>query len=380
MIIGLVGKPSSGKSSFFKASTLIDVKTSPVPFTTIEPNMGIGFVTTDCVCKKLNTACSPKTGKCVKGKRFIPVKLIDVAGLVPDAHEGKGMGNKFLDDLRQASALIHIIDASGTTDSEGNPTSGHEPMRDVEFLEREIDYWIYSILEKCDASLARAKSNSEIIGILADQLSGLSITSKEVEESLKDFNNPISTDFATALREKSKPIIIAANKSDLEDAEPHVKLLKESLTAIPTSSEAEITLKKAAEGKMIDYMPGESFEISGDLNEKQKHALQIIKDKVIDKFGSTGVQECLNKTVFESLNCIAVYPVANPNKFSDKDGNVLPDVHLVPKGTTVKELAFKIHTSIGEKFIAGIDAKTRKKLAADYEVQHDDVIEIAFAK
>lgn len=380
MMIGIVGKPSSGKSSFFKAATMIDVKISSVPFTTIEPNVGVGYVVVDCAEKEFGLKCKPNHGFCRNGKRLVPIKLVDVAGLVPGSHEGRGLGNKFLDDLRQASALIHVVDASGTTDEEGNPTSGHDPMRDIEFLEREIDAWMFSVLEKADAKLSKAKSNSEIIQILSEQLSGLEISKKQVEETLQEFPNPVSTDFATALRVRSKPIIIAANKSDLDASQANIEKLSKSVLAVPTSAEAEIALRKAAEKNLISYTPGEKFEVGKNLDEKQKRALETIKNKVVDRHGSTGVQDCLNKTVFSSLGYIAVYPVANVNRMSDKDGNVLPDVHLVPKGTTVKELAFRVHTTIGEKLIAGIDARSKRKLAADYELKNNDVVEMVFAK
>lgn len=379
MIIGLVGKPSSGKSSFFKAATMIDVKISPVPFTTIQPNLGVGYVVIDCVEKDFGVKCNPKSGHCKNGKRFVPVKIVDVAGLVPGAHEGKGLGNKFLDDLRQASALIQIVDASGTTDEEGNPTENHDPLKDIEFLEKEIDFWILSIVEKASAKLSKAKTNSEKIQILTDQFTGLEISSRNVEETLNKIPNPISIEFAAELRRKSKPIIIAANKCDVQSSEPNIQNLKSKMgNAIPTSAEAEIALKKADEKGIIGYSEN-NFEVKS-ADDKQRQALDLIKRKVIDKYGSTGVQECLNKAVFSALNCVSVYPVANSGKLSDKDGNVLPDVFLVPKGTTIRELAFKIHTSIGEKFIAGIDSRTKRKLAADYVLKDRDVVEIAFAK
>lgn len=378
MIIGLVGKPSSGKSSFFKAATTIDVKISPVPFTTIEPNMGVGYVEIDCVEKELGVKCKPRSGHCVNGKRLVPVKIVDVAGLVPGAHEGRGLGNKFLDDLRQASALIHIVDVSGTTDEEGNPTSDHDPMKDVNFLEKEIDLWVLSIIEKTKAKISKSKSVSETIQILSDQLSGLEISRGQIEEALTKFPNPASLEFATELRKKSKPIIVAANKCDLDSSKSNIEKMKNVLEIVPVSAEAEIVLKKAAEKDMINYSEG-GFEIK-NANENQRQALEMIKKKVVGVYGSTGVQECINKTVFSMLNCVAVYPVANSNKFSDKDGNILPDVFLVPRGTTMRGLAFKIHTSIGENFIAGIDSRTKRRLAADYELKNNDIVEIAFAK
>jgi hypothetical protein len=252
-------------------------------------------------------------------------------------------------------------------------------MKDVEFLESEIDFWILSILEKSAQKISKAKSNSEKIQIISDQLTGLEISNKYVEETLQEFPNPITIEFARILRKKSKPIIVAANKCDIDSAHDNIQKMKNEIkNLIPTSAEAEIALKKAAEKSIIKYS-GENFQIN-NADEKQKQALEIINKRVIEKYGSTGIQKCLNEAVFSELNCIAVYPVANSNKFSDKDGNILPDVFLVQKGTTVKELAFKIHTSIGEKFVAGIDSRTKKKLGADYELKNNDVVEIAFAK
>jgi len=384
MIIGLVGKPSSGKSSFFKAATLIDVKITGVPFCTIEPNVGIGYVIIDCVEKEFGVKCNPRVGFCRNGKRFVPIKLIDVAGLVPGAHEGRGLGNKFLDDLRQASALIHIVDASGLTDEEGKATSGHDPSKDIEFLEKEIDLWFASVIRKALSKFERviSKSKADLIQMLTQQLSGLEISRKQIEETLQRVQITNVERFATELRKISKPILIAANKIDLKPAQINFEKLKQKYkNIVPTSAEAEIALKKAAEKNLIDYLPGDDFKIKTEnLTEQQKKALKIIKKEVIEKYGSTGIQNCLNNAVFKLLDYIAVYPVANASKLTDKDGNVLPDVLLIPRGTTIKELAFKIHTELGEKFICGIDVRTKRKLSADYQLKNNDVVEIAFKK
>jgi len=106
MIIGFVGAPSSGKSSFFKAATLADAEIANYPFTTIKPNHGVGFVRIDCVDKDFGKQCNPRIGYCVNHQRFVAVDLMDVAGLVPGAHLGLGLGSQFLDDLRQAHVLI----------------------------------------------------------------------------------------------------------------------------------------------------------------------------------------------------------------------------------------------------------------------------------
>jgi hypothetical protein len=385
MIIGLAGKTNTGKSSFFKAATMIDVEIADRRFVTIKPNVGIAFLIVDCVCKEFGLKCKPKNGKCENGKRFVPVRLVDVAGLVPGAHTGKGLGNKFLDDLRQASALIHIVDFSGLTNEEGEPAVGYDPSFDIEWVEKEIDLWFADVIGRALQKVGKVGSKPELIQILSEQLSGLEISRQHVEEALGKASYTDVQKFATVIRKTSKPVIIAANKIDIKSSQENFEKLKEKfkeLIIVPTSADGEIALKKAAEKNLIEYLPGDDFKIidGTKMNEQQIKVLEKIKKEVIDKFGSTGVQTCLSKAVFELLNYIVVYPVADANKLTDKDGNVLPDVFLVPKGTNVKELAFRVHTELGEKFICGIDARTKRRLAADYQLKNNDVIEIAFAK
>ena len=390
--LALVGKPNSGKSSFFKAATMIDVKISSVPFTTIKPNEGVCHVITDCVCREFNVTCKPNHGMCKNGKRFIPVKMWDVAGLVPDAHLGRGMGTAFLDDIRQASALIHVIDTTGETDAEGKPTEGRDPEEDITFLEKEIDYWFASIIEralkKFERELAKA-GKADLTEILFAQLTGLEVTRANIEQALaecgidsmdmKDSEKTLG--FARALRKIAKPFMIAANKIDLSKAQDNYERMKPAhANMLPTSAEAEIALKRADEKGIIDYMPGNGFTTSETADEQQRKALDFIKMRILGKYGTTGVQKCLDRAVFDLLGNIVVYPVANANKLSDGQGHVLPDAMLVPAGTTVRELAFRIHTDIGNKFMCGVDVRTKRRLAADYVMKDKDVVEIMTSK
>ncbi|MCI4346985.1 MAG: 50S ribosome-binding GTPase, partial [Thermoplasmata archaeon] len=112
MEIGVVGKPNVGKSTTFNALTLLDVPMAPYPFTTIKPNRGVGAVRAPCPHGEKGTPCTPGNARCTEGIRWVPVQLIDVPGLVPGAHEGKGLGHKFLDELRAADGLLQVIDAS----------------------------------------------------------------------------------------------------------------------------------------------------------------------------------------------------------------------------------------------------------------------------
>jgi hypothetical protein len=387
MLIGLIGKPSVGKSTFFKACTLADVDIAPYPFTTIKPNHGIGYVRVECIDKEFKVQCQPRTGYCKNGIRFVPVELVDVAGLVPDAHKGKGRGNEFMNDLREADLLIHILDASGKTDAEGNPTENYDVTEEVEFLREEIDMWIYGILERNWNSLVRKSRNTKLSKELFGQLSGLKIkeedikevTSKlELSEKGEDWSDSHLMEFVREIRKKSKPIIIAANKCDKPSAEENIQKLKNEYPetlVVPCSADSELALREAGNAGLIDYLPGsKNFEIKEGPNDKQKKALQTIQKNVMDQYGGTGVQDVLDKAVFEFLHYIAVFPAGS--KLADSKGRILPDCFLVPKGSTALDFAYQIHTDLGDKFIKAIDARTKQAVGKEHELKHRDGIEI----
>ena len=102
MIVGLLGKPNTGKSTFFSAATLKSVPIADFPFTTIKPNVGMAYLRTKCVHEEMGVVDKPKNSVCANGVRLIPVKLVDVAGLVSGASSGRGLGNQFLEDIMQA--------------------------------------------------------------------------------------------------------------------------------------------------------------------------------------------------------------------------------------------------------------------------------------
>jgi hypothetical protein len=380
--IGIAGKPNAGKSTFFKAATMVDVEIANYPFTTIEPNVGVAHVRTECVCRELGVVCR----ECVDGRRYIAVKLIDVAGLVPEAHKGRGLGNEFLDNLRQSEGIIHVVDASGSTDAEGNEIgiSERDPVEDVRFLYEELDMWIFNILKRNWDRIVRRVSMEKIppSRLIAEQLGGLGFTEVHVKESLREigdftkFSDAELLQFARELRKRRMKMIIAANKIDKAPSELVERLKKLDEIVIPTSAEIELTLRTASKNGYITYYPGDTdFKIVKELNEKQRKALELIRN-IIKENGGTGVQEAINKVVFDLLEYIVVYPVEDENKYTDSKGNVLPDAMLVKKGTTAKELAFLIHTDIGKNFIHAIDARRKMRISDDYELKNNDVIKI----
>ena len=391
MLIGLVGKPSVGKSTFFQAATLAEVEIASYPFTTIKANHGVGYVKVDCVERYFGVKCNPNHGFCIEGNRFVPIDLMDVAGLVPGASEGKGLGNQFLDDLRQADAFIHIIDISGETDIEGKPTKGHDPAGDIIFLEEELNKWYYNIFMKGWNTFSRRveSQGQKLSEAVAKQFSGLKVNEEQVkrvllELSLTDKCSSWSdlelNRFSSRLREVSKPMIIACNKIDLGEGKNNYEQLKKDypyLNLIPCSADSELALRKAAKAGLIEYIPGNrNFKILKELNEKQKEALNKIKETILDNFEvGTGVQNILNQAVFDLLGYIPIFP-ASTTKLGDSKGNILPDCFLLPPGSTALDFAYFLHTDFGKNFIKAINAKTKMTLGKDYKLQPGDALEI----
>ena len=396
MLIGLIGKANVGKSTFFNAATELAVQTANYPFTTIKANVGITYARVKCVCREFGVQDNPVHSMCIDGNRFIPIKLIDVAGLVPGAHSGRGLGNKFLDDARQADALIHVVDASGSTDSEGKSIAigTGDPLYDVKFVEDEFDLWLSSIISRDWNKVAKEADSQaqKLENILTKRLSGLAISEAYIFKTLEEtgLRNKKATlwkeedffNFCRKLRVKAKPIVIAANKADLQNAENVIIKLKSLDTdVIPCIAEAEILLKKATKNGFLHYLQGDnSFDIKPGvfLNEPQRRALDTTYS-LIAKYGSTGVQEVINLACFRLLKLIVVYPVEDEVKLMDKKGNVLPDAYLLPKGSTTKDLANTIHADIAKGFLYAVDARSKQRLGTEYKLKNNDVVKIVSA-
>ena len=390
MQIGLLGKANVGKSTFFSAATETVVPTGNFPFTTIEPNVGVAHVKVDCACKNLENRCG--NNSCVNGTRFIAVKLIDVAGLVPGANEGKGLGNQFLTDAMQADALIHVVDASGSTDIQGQPVpiGTHDPLEDIKFVEEEFDLWFKQILDREWHKLTKEieQKRTRISEGLARRFTGLGIRESDIDKiltsmSLKskkptEWSDSEIMEFLKSLRQTSKPTIIAANKADLCDDLAIIQKMSEYFITIPSSAETEFLLKKATKAGIIKYTPGDDNFVGNtdsELSDQQNKALHLAKN-VLTKIGVTGIQKILNTIIFDVLNLIVVYPVEDESKLCNKNGQVLPDARLLHSSATAKELAFTIHQDIGNGFLHAIDAKTKQRIAADHQLKNGDIVKI----
>lgn len=387
LLLALAGKPNCGKSTFFKSLTLANVEIANYPFTTIDANKGVAYVRAPCPCKELGIdTCT----SCVDGIRFIPVELLDVAGLVPDAHLGRGLGNQFLDNLREADAIIQVVDASGSTDAEGNPVDigTRDPREDVAFLKYEFAMWMAGIVDKHYARLVRQAQGKDqmLIDLLAGALAGLRINAIQVREAVDEVDIHLAKAspedigrMCEVLFRVSKPMIIAANKAD-QASEENIEALRE-LGAVPTIAAGELALKSAAQAKLLRYLPGDATfsPVEGaKFSAPQVKALTKIAENM-KKFKGTGVQEILNRVVFEEIGMIVVYPVEDDGKYCNAKGVVLPDAFLMPKGSTPKDMAFRVHTDIGNGFLYAVDARTKMRIKDTTELKSGDVIRIVSA-
>ncbi len=385
--IALAGKPNAGKSTFYTAATLADVDVANYPFTTIDPNRGVATVRTECPCLDLEERCG--NDRCRDGKRYVPIELIDVAGLVPGAHEGRGLGNQFLDELTNADAIVNVLDASGATNAEGEPVEpgSHDPVSDVEFIREELDLWLAGIIDRNWESIER-KSRSpdfDIDEALAELLTGFGATEHDVAASLRALEYPEDpiqwTDdhreaLATDVRERTKPIVLVANKADIAEEETIDRLRDAAEYVVPATADGELALRRGAEAGVIEYDPGDpEFTIVGDLSDEQTAGLERIRE-VMDTYGGTAVQTALNTAVYDLLEHLTAFPVQNESKWTDGTGTVLPDAFLLPQGATPKDLAFAVHTDIGEGYLHAVDARSKRKISDSYELDEGDVIKI----
>ncbi|MDG6913768.1 MAG: redox-regulated ATPase YchF [Nitrososphaerota archaeon] len=394
MLVGVVGKPNVGKSTFFAAATLKDVQIADYPFTTVKPNVGVAHLVTQCVCHEMGVVDSPRNSSCVHGSRLVPVKVVDVAGLVEGASKGKGLGNQFLDDLRQADALIHVVDASGSTDLEGRkiPPGTHDPVEDIGMVEHEFDLWMFDILKRDWEKAARSleQTGGKVVDHLAERLSGLSVTLTDVEDAVlrlhlrtekpSTWSDDQIMQLVVEIRKLTKPSLVAANKADLPTSPRNIEKLRETgRVVVPCASEAELLLRRAAERNLVTYTPGDrTFAISdpGRLTGAQAAALRMVEERVMRVYGGTGVQEAVNKAFFGLLNAIVVFPVEDETKLTDKAGRVLPDAFVMRGGSTAIDLARTVHSDLAEGFLYAVDARTGKRLSADYVLKNRDVLKI----
>jgi len=418
MRLGLVGKPNVGKSTLFSALTLAKVDIANYPFCTIDPNIGVAFIPLrfDCPCKGLRekleadgkigpvttddprggSICTPRTGTCKKFRRLVPCHIVDVAGLVPGASEGRGRGNAFLNDLASCDALIQVVDAANTTDIEGNPKDpepeiAHQSMlEEIQFLSGEIESWIAGLIADGWSRGIRkmqAEGAKGLTKYLVDKLSGIGVSLHLINQSLEssdvdihspwDWSEKEIRNLAANIQKTAFPIIIAANKSDLSVHQPWNKL-PDQQHIFPIMADAELALRRADKSGFIDYFPEKStFELTNKINltASQEKGIQEM-NRLLNLHDGTGIVSLFQYVIFDLLDQIVVFPVQDDNQWIDGEGKILPDAFIVKNGIQTKDFAYHIHTELGDGFIRGTDARSKRTIGADHSLSNLDVIKI----
>lgn len=315
----------------------------------------------------------------------MPIELLDVAGLVPGAHEGKGLGNKFLDDLRHADALVHVVDVSGTTDAEGKSTRGYDPSQDIVWLRSEIVQWIRGNLMQKWGSIKRrhVAVKATAVETLQGQFSGYGSTAQVVartldklalKEPLEHWSDATIDKVVNAFTDEKFPTVIALNKIDHADADKNISKIakmQDPKSIVLCSAISEVFLRKLAKQGFIRYVEGSEFVdtredliADGDpdggglkeMDEKLKTRIENLKDMVLYRFGSTGVVQVLSRAA-ELLGLVPVFPVRNVTSFSSGASGsnaVFRDCVLVKKNTTVAEVARKVMGDAPLAFVEGM--------------------------
>jgi ribosome-binding ATPase YchF (GTP1/OBG family) len=385
--LALAGKPNAGKSTFYTAATMADVEVGNYPFTTIDANRGVSYARTECPCLDRDSRCD--SDNCREGKRYVPVELYDVAGLVPGAHDGRGLGNQFLDELTDADAILHVVDAAGETNEEGEPVDvgDHDPVEDVHFIEDEMDQWIAAIIARNWETIERQSRSPDfdIDDALAEMLTGIGATEADVAlvlrgleypEDPREWSDDDRTRLASDIRAQTKPQIVVANKADIAP-EGNIERLEEAADiVVPATADGELALRRAADAGIIEYDPGDNaFDIVGDISDQQQEGLERVRD-VLQEYGDTGIQRALDTVVYDVLDHITAYPVEDDTHWTDAQNRMLPDAHLLPSGSTPEDLAYAVHSDIGEGYIHAVDAREGRRISDDHELDEGDVVKI----
>jgi ribosome-binding ATPase len=392
----LIGKTNAGKTTLYNSMTLLSGEVSNYPFTTKSPETGVASVVTLCVHKEFGVKDNPANSKCEDGWRFVPVEVTDLPGLIKGAWMGKGLGNQFLSVAAQSDALLHVVDASGSVDKDGKisePGTG-DPMADFADVELELVLWYTKLFTQNLPKISKLSKTPGygVPNAVEEVMQGIGVRKEHVmmamneaglsEKAFDSWTEKETQSFCWSLREYSKPTLLIANKMDLPYAAENFQKLREKfkgLIVVPTSGEAELTLRRAEGRGLIKYVPGEErFEIlkPQDLNDAQKSALAYIRRKVFGEYLRTGVQFALNIEVFKLLKMNSIYPVADAEKLTDKHGRVLPDIYLMPTGSSVEDLARTIHSDLAKGLVYAVDVRTGLHLPTNYVVRDRDVLSI----
>lgn len=352
--IGIVGLPNVGKSTLFNALTNNDILAANYPFATIEPNTGIVPVPDT----RLN-----KLAEIYGSQKIIPatVTFVDIAGLVAGASKGEGLGNKFLANIRQCDAIVHIVRVFVNNDIV-HVSNEVNPKNDIEVINTELILADIQTIENRLPKLQKEAKAKPALRKQADYLNKLleQLQSGNVLSSIKDLDLEAIADLHLLT---AKPVIYAFNVDEntlVDDA------------------------KKSELAKMV--LPAKSIFVCAKLEEELKG---LDENDAKDLLESYGVKETgLNQMIHAAYDTLGLqsYMTAGPK-----------EVHAwtIKKGWTAPQAAGVIHTDFERGFIAAqvvdyndlvecgseLEAKNHGKIRTegkDYVMSPNDVVEFRF--
>ena len=315
MKIGIVGMPNAGKSSLFNALTRAGAQAANYPFTTVEPNVAVVGVPDE----RLDRVAATIGARPVVHET---IQFHDIAGLVRGAHQGEGLGNKFLANIRETDAILHVVRVHKDAQVV-HPEGRVDPLADVETIETEL---LFADLEQAERRLERVSKQAKSLDKLAVAEEAWL---RRVVEALRAGQAvrtvpepPDAPGAATRLAAlTSKPVLYVANVAEGEPLGPPASLV--------THAE-ERGARAAAVSARLDS------ELS-ELDDDEAHAMR-------DELGVTeSGLETVIREAFALLDLIQFFTAGQ-----DKEGRAW----AIPRGTRARAAAGSIHTDMERGFVA----------------------------
>jgi GTP-binding protein YchF len=357
--IGIVGLPNAGKSSLFNALTRAGAQAANYPFTTVEPNVAVVPVADDRLERVAETVgASPVIHEAIE--------FHDIAGLVRGAHRGEGLGNRFLGNIRETDAILHVVRAHGDAQVV-HPEGRVDPLADVDAVDTEL---LFADLEQAERRLERVARQARS---LEKELVAEEAWLREVVEALRagravravapPAGAPGAETRLQALT--SKPVLYVANVAEGEPLEPPPELMEHARA------------RGARAAAVSARLEAELSELDGDEAEAMRADLGA---------GEPGLETVVRES-FALLDLISFFTAGEGKEARAR---------AIPRGTPARRAAGAVHTDMERGFVAaevvpwdalvnagGYSAARERALlrieGRDYEVRDGDVVTFRFS-